>query len=93
MSEWPMIKLIMPNKASIKTQKDEVQRASMLVKTWRGREMAHSERAWKLRALFPLPTCCPRHLFYLAAPELHHFTTNQSSSEQHVSLGSGTSDL
>lgn len=59
------------NKVSIKTQKDEVQRASGLVNVWRFEESGRLKE--NMEAVCPLPISCPGYLFLLALPELHPF--------------------
>ena len=60
--------LCLCNEASTKTQKNRIQRASLLANTWKSEK---SDVLGKGMKAFPIP--CPMHLFHLAAPELCPF--------------------
>ena len=60
--------LCLCNEASTKTQKNRIQRASLLANTWKSEK---GDVLGKGLKAFPIP--CPMHLFHLAAPELCPF--------------------
>lgn len=53
-----------------------------MFKVLAGCEHVEIQEEWRLlregtEALLPVPTLCPMRLFYLAVPDLRHFTTNR----------------
>ena len=72
-SEW-FDQSCLYNTASVKTQKDRVQRASKLVNMWRFGWVASSGE--NLEASSPFPVPCSVHQFYLAVLALYPLTTN-----------------
>ena len=68
-----LISHVYGNGASIKTQKDGVQRASTLVSPWRLGETG-ARRGQGSLCSFPRP--CPLHLFHLVVPALYPFIIN-----------------